>query len=354
MRKSTKWLIGFISCFLIILLLTGTFMVVVDPYFHYHKPVQGLHYSLENERYQNNGIVKHFDYDAIITGSSMTECFRPSELDALFGVKAIKVPYSGGSYKEVNENLKVATKANPDLKMVVRCLDAMRFFDDKDYLDYTDYPTYLYDDVWINDVNYLFNKSILLVAVQNVLGVGESRAESLDFDSYVNWDEFYGYGYEAVMAHYDRNSMEVAVEQQVMTEADYQRLEANMEQNVLSLARENPQIDFYIYISPYSIYCMDYWKRLGELEKRLDAEKKVIELLLTCENIHVFSFNTAYDVICDANNYRDVAHHREEVNSQILKWMKEGQYELTLDNYTMYCEEERAFFLNYDYEALFQ
>lgn len=354
MRKSTKWLIGFIACFLMILLLTGTFMVVVDPYFHYHGPIQGLHYSLENERYQNNGIVKHFDYDAIITGSSMTECFRPSELDALFGVKAIKVPYSGGSYKEVNENLKVATKANPDLKMVVRCLDAMRFFDDKDYLDYTDYPTYLYDDVWINDVNYLFNKSILLVAVQNVLGVGESRAESLDFDSYVNWDEFYGYGYEAVMAHYDRNSMEVAVEQQVMTEADYQRLEANMEQNVLSLARENPQIDFYIYISPYSIYCMDYWKRLGELEKRLDAEKKVIELLLTCENIHVFSFNTVYDVICDANNYRDVAHHREEVNSQILKWMKEGQYELTLDNYTMYCEEERAFFLNYDYEALFQ
>ncbi|MBR3825862.1 MAG: hypothetical protein IKJ39_11780 [Lachnospiraceae bacterium] len=354
MRKSTKWLIGFVACFLMILLLTGTFMVIVDPYFHYHKPVKGLNYSLENERYQNNGIVRHFDYNAIITGSSMTECFRPSELDELFGVNAIKVPYSGGSYKEVNENLKVAAEVNSELKMVVRCLDAMRFFDDKDYLDYTDYPTYLYDDVWINDVNYLFNKSILLVAIQNVLGVGGNREDSLNFDSYVNWDEYYSYGYDAVMSNYSRNSMEVATEKQAMTEADYQRLEANIEQNVLSLARENPQIDFYIYISPYSIYCMDYWNRLGELEKRLDAEKKVIELLLTCENIHVFSFNTAYDVICDANNYRDVAHHREEVNSQILQWMKEGRYEITSDNYEAYCEEEREFFLNYDYEALFQ
>lgn len=354
MRKSTKWLIGFVSCFLMILLLTGTFMVVVDPYFHYHKPLEGLKYSLENERYQNNGIVKHFEYDAIITGSSMTECFRPSELDALFGVNAIKVPYSGGSYKEVNENLRVAAESNENLKMVVRCLDAMRFFDDKDYLDYTDYPTYLYDDVWINDVNYLFNKSILLVARQVVRGRGGDGNASLDFDSYANWDEYYNYGYDAVMSHYDRNSMEVATEKQVMTEADYQRLEANIEQNVLSLARENPQIEFYIYISPYSIYCMDYWNRLGELEKRLDAEKRVIELLLSCDNIHVFSFNTAYDVICDADNYRDVAHHREEVNSQILQWMKEGQYELTLENYETYCEEEREFLLNYDYEALFQ
>ncbi|MBQ8041585.1 MAG: hypothetical protein IJ274_17270, partial [Lachnospiraceae bacterium] len=85
MRKSTKWMIAFISMFLAILLLTGTFMVVVDPYFHYHKPLNGLGYSLENERYQNDGIVKHFSYDAIITGSSMTECFRPSEMKELFG-----------------------------------------------------------------------------------------------------------------------------------------------------------------------------------------------------------------------------------------------------------------------------
>lgn len=354
MRKSTKWLIGFVSVFLTILLLTGAFMVIVDPYFHYHKPFEGISYSLENERYQNNGIVRHFSYDAVITGSSMTECFRPSELNDLFGVNAIKVPYSGGSYREVNENLKVATEHNPNIKMVVRCLDAMRFFDDKDYLDYTDYPTYLYDDVLINDVSYLFNKSILLVAVQNLLGIDRGGDRGLDFDSYVNWDEHYSYGYDAVMSHYDRDSMEVAEEMLPMTAEEYQRLEANIEQNVLSLAKENPQIDFYFYISPYSIYCMDYWYRMGELEKRQSAEKRVIELLIPYENIHVFSFNTAYHIICDADNYRDVAHHREEVNSQILVWMKEGKYQLTEDNYEAYCKEVKDFYMNYDYEALFQ
>ena len=56
MRKSTKWMIGFISLFVLILVVVGTFMVIVDPYFHYHKPLNNLGYSLENEySYQKNG-----------------------------------------------------------------------------------------------------------------------------------------------------------------------------------------------------------------------------------------------------------------------------------------------------------
>ena len=141
MRASAKWMIRFVSLFLLILVLVGALTVIVDPYFHYHKPLSNISYILDNERYQNNGIVKHFDYDAIITGSSMTECFKPSELNELFGVNAIKVPYSGGSYKEINDNLVVATEHNPNIKMVVRCLDGVRFFNTKDDMDYSDYPT---------------------------------------------------------------------------------------------------------------------------------------------------------------------------------------------------------------------
>ena len=354
MRSSSKWILSFVGFFVFILAAVGVFMVAIDPYFHYHAPLEGIGYTLDNERYQNNGIVKHFEYDAVITGSSMTECFRPSELDTLFGVNAIKVPYSGGSYREVNETLQVATEYNSDIKMVVRCLDAMRFFDDKDYLDYSDYPTYLYDDKWLNDVNYLFNKEILLVAVQNVLGFNSSGKIELSFDDYVNWNNHYSYGFDAVMANYNRDSMIPAEEMVAITEEDYAILEANIEQNVLELAKAHPEIEFYIYVSPYSIYCMDYWYRLGTIEKQLLAEKRVIELLLTCENINVFSFNTQYDVICDANNYRDVAHHTADINSQILLWVKDGVGRLTKENYEAYCQEEWDFFMNYDYEALYE
>ncbi len=354
MRKSAKWGVFFVGAFACILIAVGVFMMVVDPYFHYHKPIDGLAYSLQNERYQNNGIVKHFDYDAIITGSSMTECFKTSDMDAIFGVNSIKVPYSGGSYREVNENLQVATEHNPNIKAVVRCLDAMRFFDDKDYLDYSDYPTYLYDNNLLNDVNYLYNKDILLVALQNVIGFNRGGQIELSFDEYVNWNDYYSYGIDAVLANYAWQTLEVAEKMQPITEEEYARLEANIRQNVIALAEEHPEIDFYIYISPYSIYCMDYWWRLGELEKRLLAERRVIELLLPYDNIHINSFSTEYEVLGDADNYRDVAHHREELNTQILHWLYEGNHEITYDNYDAYCAEVWEYYMNYDYNSLYE
>ena len=354
MRTCKRWVISLISLFVLFLLITGIFMVIVDPYFHYHKPLPGVGYILDNPRYQNNGIVKHFEYDAIITGSSMTECFKSSDLDALFNVNSIKVPFSGGSYKEVNDNLAVAVRHNPNLKMIVRCLDANRFFNDKDEMDYNSYPDFLYDNNLLNDVNYLYNKSIFLVALQNVVGYNREGKITLSFDDYCNWSDKQTYGKSAMDAVYHRSTIVQSEEMHPITEEDYARIYATIEQNVLCLARENPNIEFYLYISPYSIYYMDYWHLTGELDRQLAAEKYVIELLLTQENIHVFSFYTEYDMICNLDNYRDIAHHRGEINSQILKWMQEGKHELTLENYEAYCQEELEYYRNYDYDSLFQ
>lgn len=80
-------------------------IIVIDPFFHYHSPINGLAYEFLEERYQNNGIVRHFEYDAIITGTSMTQNFKTSEMDRLFGTNAIKVTYAGGEYNEINYNL---------------------------------------------------------------------------------------------------------------------------------------------------------------------------------------------------------------------------------------------------------
>ena len=353
MKSSKKWTICFMMGVLLVLVVIGAFMVVVDPCFHYHKPLSTIGYSLENERYQNDGIVKTFDYDAIITGSSMTECFRTSQMDEIFGVTSIKVPFSGGSFKEVNNILRVATEHNTDIKAVVRCLDAMRFFDDKDYLDYSDYPTYLYDENLLNDVNYIFNIELLLMAVQNVLGFNRDGAIELSFDEYVNWDEDHTYGLNAILSHYNWQAFPVQ-EQSQMTEEEQNRLKENIEQNVVALAKEHPEIDFYFYISPSSIYCMDYWWRNGELEKMLQAERMVIELLLPYDNVHINSFNTEYEILSNADNFRDPVHHREEINTQILHWLAEGKHELEDHNYEEYCREVWDYYTTYDYDSLYK
>ena len=107
--KGKVWLIGWLIIVCIGLGVIGGYMYKIDPYMHFHKPdTERYFYSLDNQRSQNDGITKHFDYNAIITGTSMTENFMATEVDSIFNVNSIKVPYSGATYKEINDNLKTA------------------------------------------------------------------------------------------------------------------------------------------------------------------------------------------------------------------------------------------------------
>lgn len=354
MISSKTWGIIFLLSTFTLLTGLGAVTAVIDPYFHYHEPLKSLAYPIYDERYQNDGIVKNFRYDAIITGTSMTQNFKTSKLDRLFDVKAIKVPFSGASYKEINENLERAVEANPEIRLIVRGLDYNALGIDKDTMSYPTefYPTYLYDSVIWNDVKYVLNKSVLLNVTYSVIRNTMSGGQTTDFDSYSNWMKGYTFGKAAVEAGYERG--EKASEEQTVSEEDYQRLRDNLEQNVTKLVANSPQIDFYFFFTPYSIY---YWNSLyqaGTLRWQLELEEEAIKALLEYDNIYLFSFFDEFDMICNLDNYKDIIHYGEWVNSQMLVWMWNKEHLLTKDNYREYCDRIYDFYTTYDYDALFE
>lgn len=90
-----------LKIYCILSMLIAALIVIMDPYFHYHKPFGWQKYGWWQERYINDGILKNFDYNAIIAGNSMVENFKVSEFNELFGTETVKVPYSGASFEEV-------------------------------------------------------------------------------------------------------------------------------------------------------------------------------------------------------------------------------------------------------------
>ena len=90
---------------LTVLIFVACVVIIVDPYFHYHKPFSFLSYRLYEERYTNDGISRNFTFDAMITGTSMAQNFKPSEMDALFGTHSVKETFSGAGYQELSEKL---------------------------------------------------------------------------------------------------------------------------------------------------------------------------------------------------------------------------------------------------------
>ncbi len=341
--------LSFIAVLCITVAIAGI-VVIVDPYFHYHAPLPLLQYPIEKQRYQNDGISKHFKYDAIITGTSMTENFKSTEFDSLFGINSIKIPYSGASYKEINDALERAVEANDDIRIILRGLDYLKPIMDKDAMRFDSYPDYLYDDDPFNDSPYVFDKKMKKKSYEIIKDTLKG-SKTTSFDEYSRWHDDFVFGKDAVLKNYQRPVL-VSV-QKAFTDEDKKMLTENITQNVTDLAKANPDITFYMFFTPYSICFWDYQIRTGDFNRQLEAEKLILELILECENIKMFSFALNTDIITDFNNYKDYLHYGENVNSEILQLMKDGKYQLTKDNYLEHIEKERAFFSAYDYDSIF-
>lgn len=352
MKNGKKWGIILLSLLIAFLFVIGGATVIVDPYFHYHAPLEGLEYPIYNERYQNDGILRHFEYDAIITGSSMTQNFKTTEMNALFDVNAIKVPFSGSSFKEINDNLITAFEANPNVKVVVRALDCDEFLKDKDSMRYDSYPEYLTDDIWYNDVQYIFNKKVFFEDTLNVLKYTANGNKTTTFDEYGNWMAYKKFGIEGVLSQYSRPSYTAEI--YGMTDSAERRLRGNVEQNIVSLARQYPDTEFYYFLPPYSICYWDNMKQTGSMQLKIDAFKLATELMLEQDNIHVFSFFDDFDMITNLDNYKDISHYHEDINTQMLHLMKAGEHRLTWDNYQDHWDAVYAYYSQYDYDSLFE
>ena len=350
--KEKTWFAGAVAGTLLVLAAFAGYIITVDPFFHYHKPLNGVAYTLDNSRYQNDGIVRNFEYDTLITGTSMVSNFKTTECEELFGGKAIKTPFHGASFCEVNDNLEAAIEANPSLRTVIRCLDQGNFTQDKDYISYEGIPYYLYDKNPFNDTEYVLNKKVFILTDETLADTAAGE-QMTSFDEYMNWQGDYEFGKEAVLKTYDRPGKTEYHDK--LAEEEEERTLANIRQNVTDVAKENPEITFYYYFAPYSI-C--YWDvqimQQGKLDWYMDLMETVIGEILTCENIRLYAFDDNTELICDLDNYQDQLHYSEDVNSLILQWMKEGRGWLTEENYEAYLESLYEFYGAYDYDSIYQ
>ena len=344
-----KYIIISLSSIIFILLIMAILVLLKDPFFHYRKP--NSKYVLNNEWYQNDGIVKHFNYDAIITGTSMTENFKTSEFDKLFNANSIKVPYAGAMFKEINDLLITASNYNKNIKLVLRCIDLYKLNEPKDKLAYEEkqYPTYLYDDNPINDFKYLTNKYAIANSIQSIVK-SINNDNSTPFDEYASWYNDYTFSKESVKKSYYRKEKSPTYN---TTDEDYKNTRENVTQNIIELAKNNPNIDFYLFYPPYSIYYWDNLNQNGVLNLQLDCIEYASKLLLEYPNIHLYSFINEYDIINDLDNYKDIRHYSEKINSIILTKIQKKENLITNQNYKEIINEIRDYYNNYDYNKLF-
>lgn len=356
--RPAKWLAAFFAVLALLLLLCGGTVAFIDPFFHYHAPRTDLFfYPLDNERCQNDGIAKHFDYNAVITGTSMAQNFKTSECDRIFGVRSVKTTSSGATFRETNDNLKAAFASHPDLALVIRPLDILKFTDDKDLLrnDLGEYPVWLYNRNPFDDVRYLLNRDILLNrCIPMLRGAADGTPAGItSFDEYGAWMRFYPGQFGSRYVLKNRRKFKKPASVSHLTDDEAEAVRENIKQNVTSLCKEHPETTFCYFITPYSAAFWGREYQKGRLEKRIETERIVLEEMLPVENLEVYSFSCMTDITGNLDNYKDPRHYGEWINTRILEMMHEGTGRLTGDNYEAYLKEEEELYRTFDYQALF-
>lgn len=349
-QNAKKWFKNCIITLTVLLILILAAVMFVDPYFHYHKPFSFLSYRMSEERYINDGIARYFEYDAVITGTSMAQNFKSSEMDIIFGTKSVKVPFSGAGYQELSENLNRALQRNEELKTVLWAVDYNGLLREYDWKKYDDYPDYLYDNNPFNDTAYVFNKSILYHGVLSDVAMSFMGESSTTMDEYSSWRNETGLRH--IMQSYDRVNVGPAKNQD-FGETERRVVTETIQKNIVDLVNEYPDTEFILFYTPYSICYWDALDLMGTMFRQTEAEKIATEMLLECPNIKLFNFFDQYDVICNTDYYNDDGHYSSEVNSKILEWVKEGTGRVTKENYLQKLKEERDFYGNYDYESIY-
>lgn len=304
----------------VMVLITGA-VVLVDPFFHYHAPLAGFPYQVDNQLSQNPGMARHMEYDSVILGSSMTVNFNTEWFREEMNLNTRKLCYSGAYPKDQANIMDQIYRSDNRVDAVFLGVDVITYSGAVDETKYP-LPEYLYDDVLWNDVSYLWNKDVLLNYILRPIADPEPTDLATVYSSW--WtDDYYNiqwvmHGYEPPAASPDEKPVDY------FTAA----VEENMDRNICPYIEAHPETTFYIFFPPYSIL---FWNNAlveNRLEATLQEYRCITDKVIGYDNVRVFFFNDMEDVVTDLNRYADYTHYHPDINHYMTECFADGTYEI--------------------------
>lgn len=346
-RKWKKWIIRVGVIVMTAFLVLIGLVIYVDPFFQYHKPIEGFPYLIDNQLSQNPGMAKNWDYDSVILGSSMTVNFNTDWFAEILGLKTAKLSFNGAYPKDQSNIMDIIFASHNHVKTVFLGIDIPAYSSDVEATKYP-IPEYLYDTNYLNDISYVLNKDVLLNYI--LRAAADAKDKTAIPTMYALWwtDEYFNKQY--VLQYYEAPEI---VSEEVREDAYIEQVKANLDVNICPYIEENRETEFVIFYPPYSIL---YWygvNRENKLAATLAEYQYVSERLLQYDNVRIFNFQDQEAIITDLNNYADYDHYHKEINHYMVECFADGTCELTNKNLSDSIDKMRMLATNYDYDSIF-
>jgi len=301
----------------------------VDPFQHYRKAAHfPARFYNAWQRYENPGLAKHWDYNRVVTGSSLMECIIPADVDRSFGGRTINLSVSAQTAYDAGQLLRTALRTGKP-RHVIMNLDYNAFSGAPDRSGFAEpFPTYLYDDSIANDIPYVLGYATTRKSLETALGLRWSRFSS---DPERMWYWMDGHRFHAAKAveGLDPADLNARFRQPPRT---LEGMKASFEANLAPLLEQNPGVRFSFLYAPYAILVwMDFDQR-GQLEVTLAFREWLFERTRGLANVETFDFHAVPEVVTDLDHFTDIYHFSPNLARGIIEAMSQGRHRLTRES----------------------
>lgn len=329
-----KWIWTIICIIMVFLIVCSLLTYMVDPFFQYR--IKDNQYLLHT-RFCAPGLIKNYDYDTIVIGSSMTQNFDMDLFRTELNCSPLHIGIGGMSDEDLAEYVLLANNTGK-ADTYYLCMDLAEFRKQSESRT----VDYLMRDDLLSRMQYsicyesLFRYTPIDLALTAVTKLGYSLPSSYAYNMTIDrlgyWGHAYTYGEETVISGRETGSNQVS---EVDTTGLYQQMLEGIDGFFSQLNLGNGNYIFFF--PPYSALFWCDAQEAGYFEPYLDAKEYFVEKAVASGAI-VYDFQGA-DLTVNLDYYRDTTHYSPVINDWMTKCFSQKENVITPENCSEYREK---------------
>lgn len=324
-----------------------------DPLQLFHKPIFRETAFFGDMRLAARGIIRYYDFDSVILGTSMLENTSAKEAGEKLGGKWVNLSLINSSYDERAVVLEYLFGYKKPQK-IIYSLESFTIASIKDSSRFD----YLYDENPLDDFKVYLNDKFILCALawrESKDCTGRDLEELLKWSNHEDLKILFG-GFEKWLKYGKKET--IAMLKNIKDTPfvvkkdnfDLEKQRSYIQTYVLDFVAENPKTQFFFIVPTYSR--LSYRIGSGDFDNKVFYNRALnlkwfVQELEKYPNAKIYGFDTL-DYAGDIANYRDFTHYNVDMNSLHLDSIKQGKHILDSNNIDSYLKAMEDKIKNYD------
>lgn len=324
-----------------------------DPLQLFHKPIFRETTFFGDMRLAARGIIRYYDFDSVILGTSMLENTSAKEAGEKLGGKWVNLSLINSSYDERAVVLEYLFGYKKPQK-IIYSLESFTIASIK----YSSRFDYLYDENPLDDFKVYLNDKFILCALawrESKDCTGRDLEELLKWSNHEDLKILFG-GFEKWLKYGKKET--IAMLKNIKDTPfvvkkdnfDLEKQRSYIQTYVLDFVAENPKTQFFFIVPTYSR--LSYRIGSGDFDNKVFYNRALnlkwfVQELEKYPNAKIYGFDTL-DYADDIANYRDFTHYNVDMNSLHLDSIKQGKHILDSNNIDSYLKAMEDKIKNYD------